>query len=94
MELGLGRSGRRDMGSTVSEGKQVTRGRAAAKRLADELSAVASADLTGKNILKFGIESKRSCPATSTERFRSHVADALREMRRVCELGQVEGAKL
>lgn len=50
--------------------------------------------LTGRNVLKFGIESKRSCETTSTERFRRNLVEALREMRMICEVGQVEGAKL
>ncbi|KAM0788172.1 hypothetical protein ACM66B_001333 [Microbotryomycetes sp. NB124-2] len=41
--------------------------------------------LAGKNVIKFGIESKNSCETTSTDRFRRNVTEALRDMRRVCE---------
>jgi hypothetical protein len=43
-----------------------------------------SIDLAGANILKFGIESKRSSQLTSTDRFKQHLARALLEMRDVC----------
>jgi carnitine O-acetyltransferase len=46
--------------------------------------------LAGNKIIKFGIESKRSCPETSTLKFRSNLIEALREMREVCEKGQIE----
>lgn len=51
-----------------------------------------SADLTGSEILKFGIESKRSNPTTSTAVFRCNLVEALREMREVCEKGQSVGS--
>ncbi|GAA97179.1 hypothetical protein E5Q_03855 [Mixia osmundae IAM 14324] len=41
--------------------------------------------LAGNKIIKFGIESKKSCPTTSTHKFRTALAEALREMRAVCE---------
>lgn len=41
--------------------------------------------LLGPHIIKFGIESKNSCPTTSTTKFKHHLAQALRDMRRVCE---------
>ena len=44
-----------------------------------------SADLLGPHMIKFGIESKNSCPTTSTTKFKHHLAQALRDMRRVCE---------
>jgi hypothetical protein len=43
-----------------------------------------SIDLAGANILKFGIESKRSSKVTSTDRFKQYLTSALREMRDVC----------
>lgn len=45
-------------------------------------------DLAGDKLVKFGIESKRSCESTSTDVFRSNLVDALREMRVACEEGQ------
>lgn len=54
-------------------------------------------DLAGNQIIKFGIESKHSCAETSTEVFRSNLVEALREMKAVCEQGQVpeqQAAKL
>ncbi|KAK8849764.1 hypothetical protein IAR55_005100 [Kwoniella newhampshirensis] len=42
--------------------------------------------LAGPHLIKFGIESKFSCSVTSTQRFKHHIAQALRDMRRVCEL--------
>lgn len=50
---------------------------------------VACADLAGGKVIKFGIELKRSCAETSTETFRKHLVEAMREMRIVCEQGQV-----
>ncbi|KAK4050126.1 hypothetical protein OIV83_003697 [Microbotryomycetes sp. JL201] len=44
--------------------------------------------LAGKNVIKFGIESKHSCETTSTDRFRLNVTEAMRDMRRVCEAAQ------
>lgn len=43
-----------------------------------------SIDLAGANMLKFGIESKRSSQLTSTDRFKQHLTRALLEMRDVC----------
>jgi len=40
--------------------------------------------LAGANILKFGIESKRSSRLTSTDRFKQYLTRALLEMRDVC----------
>jgi carnitine O-acetyltransferase len=40
--------------------------------------------LSGLDIIKFGIESKRSCAETSTAAFQREITSALREMRRVC----------
>jgi carnitine O-acetyltransferase len=45
-------------------------------------------DQPGKHLLKFGIESKVSCEATSTSRFKHHLVQSLRDMRRVCEAGR------
>ena len=42
------------------------------------------ADLTGTDLIKFGIESKRSCKETSTEAFIDAIALALHDMRDVC----------
>lgn len=42
-------------------------------------------DQPGKHLIKFGIESKVSSEATSTRRFKHHLVQALRDMRRVCE---------
>ncbi|ORY88754.1 acyltransferase ChoActase/COT/CPT [Leucosporidium creatinivorum] len=53
--------------------------------------------LAGNQIIKFGIESKHSCAETSTEVFRNNLVEALREMKAVCEQGQVpeqQAAKL
>ncbi|GAA6014251.1 hypothetical protein JCM10207_006147 [Rhodosporidiobolus poonsookiae] len=44
--------------------------------------------LAGDKVIKFGIESKVSCAETSTDKFRSNLIEALREMRKVCEEGQ------
>ncbi|KDE07333.1 hypothetical protein MVLG_02376 [Microbotryum lychnidis-dioicae p1A1 Lamole] len=44
--------------------------------------------LAGSKIIKFGIESKRSDPHTSTEVFRNNLSVALRDMKEVCEKGQ------
>ncbi|KAL7423876.1 hypothetical protein Q5752_001461 [Cryptotrichosporon argae] len=41
--------------------------------------------LAGPHLVKFGIESKTSCAATSTARFKHNLVQALRDMRRVCE---------
>lgn len=49
-----------------------------------------SIDLAGANILKFGIESKRSSQLTSTDRFKQHLTRALLEMRDVCLTAIVE----
>lgn len=43
------------------------------------------ADLAGPYLLKFGIESKWSCEATSTARFKHHLVQSFRDMRRVVE---------
>ncbi|WWD20394.1 hypothetical protein CI109_104870 [Kwoniella shandongensis] len=42
--------------------------------------------LAGPHLVKFGIESKYSCDKTSTQRFKHNIAQALRDMRRVCEV--------
>lgn len=42
-------------------------------------------DLAGPFLVKFGIESKFSCPTTSTSRFKHHIVQALRDMREMCE---------
>lgn len=46
------------------------------------------ADLAGADIIKFGMESKRSSRETSTHDFRLAIIEALREMRRICEAGK------
>ncbi|KAF8440414.1 acyltransferase ChoActase/COT/CPT [Boletus edulis BED1] len=40
--------------------------------------------LIGPHAVKFCVESKHSCPTTSTHVFIEHVADALRDMREIC----------
>lgn len=50
------------------------------------------ADLAGNQVIKFGLESKRSCAETSTEVFRNNLIEAMRDMRAVCEQGQVPEA--
>ncbi|SCV74232.1 BQ2448_6664 [Microbotryum intermedium] len=47
--------------------------------------------LAGSKVIKFGIESKRSDPHTSTETFHNNLSEALREMKEVCEKGQPVG---
>jgi len=42
-------------------------------------------DQPGKYLIKFGIESKVSSEITSTRRFKHHLVQALRDMRRICE---------
>lgn len=39
-----------------------------------------STDLAAPSLIKFGIESKHSCPLTSTDQFKSAVVESLREM--------------
>lgn len=41
-------------------------------------------DLAGPDMIKFGIESKRSCEETSTQRFGEAVGRALESMRVIC----------
>ena len=41
--------------------------------------------LPGNAVLKFGIESKKSSTETDSKAFRESVANALRDMRRMCE---------
>ena len=41
-------------------------------------------DLAGADLIKFGIESKRSCGESSTEAFIDAIALALHDMRDVC----------
>jgi hypothetical protein len=43
------------------------------------------ADILNPEVMKFGVESKRSCPTTSTERYKEALAESLREMRVLCE---------
>jgi len=45
--------------------------------------------LTGQNILKFGIESKRTSTSTSTQKFSQTLADTLLIMKRTCINGSV-----
>lgn len=44
--------------------------------------------MAGPHELKFGIESKVSCPKTSTYDFKKDLLKSLREMRAVCESRQ------
>jgi len=46
--------------------------------------------LTGAELLKFGIESKRSSPLTSTKHFKQMIAESLEEMKVVCLEGMYE----
>jgi len=41
-------------------------------------------DLAGPDLIKFGIESKKSCEETSTEAFIDAIALALQDMRDIC----------
>lgn len=45
---------------------------------------ITSIDLPGPEIMKFGIESKHSCPETSTRVFKEALATALLDMRALC----------
>ena len=51
-------------------------------------------DLAGPNLIKFGIESKRSCKETSTEAFIDGIALALHDMQDVCVEGPSLAARL
>ena len=51
-------------------------------------------DLAGPNLIKFGIESKRSCKETSTEAFIDGIALALHDMQDVCVEGPSPVARL
>lgn len=44
-------------------------------------------DLTGPDVIKFGIESKHLSPLTSTDGFKAAVSEALCEMKAVCFAG-------
>jgi hypothetical protein len=46
-----------------------------------------SSDLAGPDLIKFGIESKRSCEETSTETLIDAITLALEDMRGVCVEG-------
>lgn len=46
------------------------------------------ADLAGTDLIKFGIESKRSCKETSTEAFLDAISLALHDMRDICVEGE------
>ena len=41
--------------------------------------------MAGPNLIKFGLESKISCPTTSTARFKHRIVQAFRDLRRVAE---------
>jgi hypothetical protein len=43
-----------------------------------------NADLSGRDLIKFGIESKYSCTETSTALFQRAIVGALHEMRELC----------
>ena len=45
-------------------------------------------DLAGSELMKFGIESKKSCEETSTEALIDAIALALQDMRDICVKGQ------
>ena len=42
------------------------------------------ADMPAADRLRFGIESKYSCPDTSTQLFKTAITDALHDMRDLC----------
>lgn len=42
-------------------------------------------DLCGADVIKFGIESKISCPGTSTSLFKDAIATSLQEMKQAVE---------
>lgn len=42
-------------------------------------------DLSGTDVIKFGIESKISCPDTSTSLFKDAIATSLQEMKQAVE---------
>jgi len=44
-------------------------------------------DLIAPKRIRFCIESKFSCPLTSTGEFKQYIADALLDMRAICEAG-------
>jgi carnitine O-acetyltransferase len=50
-------------------------------------------DLAGKDMIKFGIESKHSSTQTNTSAFRSELAQVLREMRVMCEEAAAQAIK-
>lgn len=50
-------------------------------------------DQPGPHLIKFGIESKFSCPVTSTSQFKHHLAQALRDMRGICEAAAGSGVE-
>ncbi|KAF8501679.1 carnitine acetyltransferase [Russula emetica] len=50
----------------------------------NRLSSIINADLSGPDLIKFGIESKLSCTETSTALFQRVIVGALREMRVLC----------
>ena len=52
-----------------------------------------SADLAGAEMIKFGIESKFSCPDTSTALFKDAISASLQEMKQVIEGASLEDDK-
>ena len=77
------------MGNTVSAHRITTATVSTVSRrfcpgLGGKLNASGIVDLSGLDIIKFGIESKHSCAETSTAAFQREITSALREMRRVC----------
>ncbi|KAG1845992.1 carbohydrate phosphorylase-domain-containing protein [Suillus tomentosus] len=46
--------------------------------------------LIAPNRIKFCVESKFPSPLTSTNKFKQHIADALQDMRAICEAGELE----
>jgi carnitine O-acetyltransferase len=55
--------------------------------VANRLSSIINADLSGRDLIKFGIESKFTCTETSTALFQRVIVGALREMRELCSPG-------
>lgn len=55
--------------------------------VANRLSSIINADLSGRDLIKFGIESKFSCVETSTALFQRVIVCALHEMRELCSPG-------
>lgn len=62
--------------------------------ITSSLTRLTAPDLTGQEVLKFGVESKKSSPETSTSEFMELIAVSLREMRSICLAGIAAQAPL